>query len=116
MEQLHGIWGNRLKTFQWDGGLVTLLFLEPKKRCSWHKHERTFNQFTCIKGKFGIKTDKGYTTILTKKQTFTVEPAVFHEFQTYDEPAIIEEIAYIKYEEHDIIREKLGGDLSEDDF
>jgi len=113
MEQLHGTWGNRLKTFRWDGGLVTLLWLEPKKRCSWHKHEKTFNQFTCIKGVVGIKTERGYTTLLTEKQVFTVEPGDFHEFQTYEEPAIVEEIAYVKYEEADIYRKKIGGDLKE---
>ncbi len=113
MEQVHGTWGNRLKIFEWSGGLVTILWLEPNKRCSWHKHNTSFNQFTCISGELGIKTDKGYVTKLGPKQTFTVEPGVYHEFQTYDEPTLIQEIAYVRYNEADIKREKTGGALNE---
>ena len=112
MEQLHGVWGNRLKVFEWNGGLITILWLVPNKRCSWHVHHKTINQFTCIKGKLGIKTDKGFTTIITEKQSFTVEEEEWHEFQTYNEPTIIVEIAYVKFDPHDIIRKKLGGDLT----
>jgi len=59
----------------------------------------------------GVKTDKGYITKLYPKQTFTVEPGVFHEFQTYDEETIVEEIAYVIYDEQDINRRSLGGPL-----
>lgn len=111
--QTHGSWGERLRTFKWTGGIATILFLNPWQRCSWHKHKTTWNQFTCITGELGIKTDKGYTTRLRPKQTFTVEPGVMHEFQTYYEPAIIEEIAYVEYDEHDINRDKIGGPLKE---
>ena len=111
MEQTHGTWGNRLRTFQWDAGLVTLLWLEPNQRCSWHSHSTAWNQFTVIQGCLGVKTDKGYTTKLTEKQCFTVEPGVVHEFQTYDDGAIIEEVAFVKYSDHDIQREKPGGSL-----
>lgn len=113
MEQLHGIWGNRLITFQWSGGISSILFLEPRYRCSWHKHDHNYNQFVCIQGTLGIKTDKSHTTLIREKQTFTVEPGVWHEFQTYKDPAIVEEIAYVKYNEYDIFREKLGSDLKE---
>jgi hypothetical protein len=101
MEQTHGTWGERLRTFQWDGGIVTLLYLKPLRHCS-----------TCISGKVVIKTDKGYSTTLTEKQEFTVEPGVMHEFQTLDEPAIVEEIAYTRYTEYDILREQLGGPMN----
>jgi len=111
MEATHGTWGNRTRTFEWDGGLVTILELEKFKRCSWHFHSTTYNQFYVISGKIGVKTDKGYTTVLEKGQAFTVEPGVKHEFQTYEIPAIIEEIAFVKYNEHDIHRSQLGGDL-----
>ena len=111
MEQTHGTWGNRLRTFQWSGGIVTLLWLKPNKRCSYHVHKTAYNQFTVIEGKLGVKTDKGYTTVVLPKQSFTVEPGVHHEFQTYDARCIIEEIAYVKYDETDIDRSSLGGDL-----
>jgi len=112
--QTHGTWGERLRTFKWDGGITTILFLEPNQRCSWHSHKTTWNQFTCIVGEIGIKTDKGYVTRLGPKQTFTVEPGVMHEFQTYEQPTIIEEIAYVEYNEQDIDRTKTGGPLEDE--
>ena len=110
MEQQHGTWGDRLRTFQSDNCLVTLLFLKPKRRCSWHYHVTAFNQFTVISGKLGVKTEHGLTMVYPK-QCFTVSPGIYHEFQTYDKPTIIEEVAYVKYDEHDIQRTKLGGTL-----
>jgi D-lyxose ketol-isomerase len=44
---------------------------------------------------------------------FEVEPGVTHEFQTYEEPTIIQEIAYVNYDPEDIQRETLGGPLDE---
>ena len=109
MESTHGSWGERLRTFRWDGGLVTLLFLEPRRRCSWHSHKASYNQFTVISGTLGVRTDKGYTSKIGAKQVFTVEPGVMHEFLTYDDPCIVEEIAFVSYDENDIQRERLGG-------
>lgn len=108
MEQAHGTWGERLRTFRTNDLLVTLLFLKAGTRCSWHGHKTAFNQFVVASGKIGVKTDKGYETYLLPKQTFTVEPGVMHEFRVYDD-SIVEEIAYVKYDENDIQREKLGG-------
>ena len=116
MEQLHGVWGNRLKVFEWDGGIITILWLVPNKRCSWHVHHKTINQFTCIQGKLGIKTDKGFTTTIIEKQSFTVEETEWHEFQTYKESAIVIEVAYVKFDSHDIIRRRLGGDMIKEDL
>lgn len=107
----HGTWGERVRTFAWDGGISTILFLECNQRCSWHCHTAAYNRFFVVSGKLGVKTDKGYTTVLGTKQMFEVEPGVKHEFQTYDEPTIIEEIAYVRYDENDIHRERLGGPL-----
>ena len=109
MQQFHGTWGNRLVTFNWSGGLVTLLWLEPNHRCSWHSHKTAWNQFTVITGMLGVKTDKGYTTFIKPKQCFTVEPGVKHEFRTYDAPTVIQEVAYVEYDKNDIDREVIGG-------
>ena len=108
--QTHGSWGERLRTFSWDGGIVTILFLKAKERCSWHVHNQNWNRFVCIVGEIGIKTDKGHTTTLFPKQMFEVEPGVWHEFQVYKD-SIVEEIAYVKYDESDIERKKLGSSL-----
>ena len=111
MEQTHGTWGNRTRIFRWDGGLVTYLDLVPNKRCSYHSHKYAFNQFFVVSGCLGVKTAKGYTTKMTKGQAFTVEPGIKHEFQTYNDPTEVVEIAFVRYDESDIDRELLGGDL-----
>ena len=116
MDIQHGTWGERIRTYRTDNALVTILYLSPNKRCSWHSHKTCYNQFFCISGKLGIKTDVGpegqrQVTVIEAKQAFTVKPGVTHEFQTYDEPAIVEEVAYVKYDEADIHRLQLGGDI-----
>jgi len=111
MNNSHGTWGERIRTFEWDGGIVTILALEPNRRCSWHRHITAYNQFYVISGILGVKTDKGYTTKLNPGQSFTVDPGVYHEFQTYDDPAVIEEIAFVSYDANDIQRTTLGGAL-----
>jgi len=113
MEQTHGTWGNRIRIHQSDTGLVTHLVLEPWQRCSYHFHKKQYNKFYVISGILGVKTDKGYTTKVTKGQMFTVEPEVTHEFQTYFDPTEIIEIAWVEFDEHDIYRQTLGGALEE---
>lgn len=120
MDIQHGTWGDRIRTYRTDNALVTILYLKPHKRCSWHKHNTQYNQFFVISGKLGIKTDIGpdgqrNITTLTERQAFTVPPGVTHEFRTYDKPTIIEEVAYVTYDSADIHREQLGGDLGHDE-
>jgi mannose-6-phosphate isomerase-like protein (cupin superfamily) len=78
-------------------------------------HEHAYNQFYVISGVLVVKTDVGpnrqvnYTRVYPK-QSFTVPPGVTHEFYTLDKSTIVEEIAYVKYNIHDIDRKELGGD------
>jgi mannose-6-phosphate isomerase-like protein (cupin superfamily) len=114
METTHGTWGERTITWKDDFVLVTILRLEPKKRCSWHKHAHSYNQFYVIEGELVVKTDIGpdnqrNLSIITKGQSFTVAPGVFHEFRTRDKYTVVEEIAYVKYDSSDIHRLQLGG-------
>lgn len=111
MEQTHGTWGTRTRIFNWDGGLVTFLELDPFQRCSYHHHKQAYNLFYVISGCLGVRTDKGYLSKLSKGQMFTVEPDIRHEFQTYEEPTLIVEVAFVKYSTHDIYRQTLGGPL-----
>ena len=113
MEATHGTWGERVRIFQNDSVLVTVLYLKEWQRCSWHWHKTAFNQFYVISGELGIKTSKGYTSHKKPETSFTVEPGIKHEFQTYYEPTVIVEVAFVKYDEHDIEREQLGGSLKE---
>lgn len=115
MMQTHGTWGERIVTRQTPYSITTILYLKPNKRCSWHKHQRAFNQFFVISGALGVKTETGgvhrQTTWIAQRQTFTVPPGVMHEFRTGTAPAVVEEIAYVEYEASDIYREQLGGDF-----
>jgi len=111
LTQTHGTWGERMATFRWDGGLVTILWLKPYSRCSYHYHNTAYNRFTVISGKLKVKTEKGHTTILLPRQQFDCEPSLLHEFQTDSEPTIIEEIAFVRYDESDIVRDTLGSTI-----
>ena len=116
MDTQHGTWGERVRLFQDDNSLHTILTLKPNKRCSWHKHAHAYNTFYVISGELTVKTDVGpndqrsYTTI-RQGQSFTVKPGVMHEFQTKHMSTIIYEVAYVKYDTRDIYRELLGGDM-----
>jgi len=116
MDTQHGTWGIRTRTFRTDSCLVTILELKPKKRCSWHRHKQSWNQFYVIAGRLGIRTDIGpdgqqSVTNVEEGQSFTVPPEINHEFFTLEEPATVEEVAYVRYDESDIYRKRLGGDI-----
>lgn len=119
MEQTHGTWGRRVVTRRDCYTEVAILYLKPNKRCSWHYHKHKYNQFYVIQGELTIKTDIGpdnqenFTTIKAG-QFFTVPPEVTHEFSTggkFLQDTIIEEIAYVKIDDADIYRKRLGGDV-----
>jgi len=119
MEQTHGTWGRRIITRQDSYSVTTILYLEPNKRCSWHNHNHSYNQFFVIEGELNVKTDIGpegqiNQTTLTEGQFFTVFPGVTHEFSTNGDRTIIEEIAYVEFDKNDINRKELGGDTSYD--
>ena len=116
MQQTHGTWGRRVVTRSDSYSVTTILYLDPNKRCSWHYHNHSYNQFYVISGILEVKTDIGpdeqrnFTTI-TQGQSFTVPPNVTHEFRTKGEPTIVEEIAYVEFDKNDIHRKMLGGDI-----
>lgn len=112
MSQTHGTWGERVRVFQNDSCLITILRLEGGKRCSWHHHQTAYNKFYVVEGKLLVKTDKGHETLIEEGDVpFVVEPGVQHEFQTPEGPCVLLEIAYVQYKPEDIERERAGGDL-----
>jgi mannose-6-phosphate isomerase-like protein (cupin superfamily) len=94
---------------------VCYLDLLSYQRCSYHSHAQKSNFFFVIEGELGVKTEWG-TTILQTNEFFTVHPPDKHEFQTYQQPTKIIEIAYVGLNSGDIIREAklLGGMLTYD--
>jgi mannose-6-phosphate isomerase-like protein (cupin superfamily) len=117
MDTQHGTWGVRTRVHENPYELHTILYLKKEKRCSWHKHDHSYNTFYVISGELTVKTDIGpehqYTTI-TQGQSFTVRPGVFHEFRTGNADTTIYEVAFVKYDNGDIHREELGGDIGND--
>lgn len=111
MERTHKSWGEKWNLFQNDLNEVSILYLKPNQRCSWHRHTAKFNQFFVIEGLLYVKTAAG-TAEVGKNQIFTTRPGEMHEFQTKKQPAIIQEIMYVKYDAEDIEREKIGGPLN----
>ena len=91
---------------------MDILHLRPKRRCSWHNHQTKYNQFYVIEGEIVIKTEWGAAGV-KKGQIFTVKPGDWHEFQTGEKPAIVQEIMYVDYDADDICRDTLGGPLEE---
>ncbi len=111
MERSHKSWGEKWNLFQNDLCEVSILYLDPMQRCSWHKHQAKSNQFFVIKGDLYIKTESGVAAV-GENQIFTTNPGEWHEFQTGMERAIVQEIMYVKYDSNDIQRETLGGPLN----
>ena len=111
MERTHKSWGEKWNLFQNDLCEVSILYLQPMNRCSWHTHQTKYNQFFVVEGELFIKTETGIAKVC-KNQTFTTRPGEFHEFRTGGIPAVIQEIMYVKYDPEDIQRKTIGGPLN----
>ena len=119
MEITRKTWGIKYNIFKNDLNEISFLELEPNRRCSWHSHNSKYNLFFVVEGEVGIKleynVDNGSeadVTVLGPHEFFTVSPGEWHEFQTYDKPAKLMEVMYVKYDENDIERRNIGGSLN----
>ena len=111
MERTYKTWGEKWNIFQNDLCEVSILYLKPMQRCSWHRHQTKSNQFFVIEGNIEIKTEWG-TAKLTKGQIFTTRPGDWHEFRTTSQPAILQETMFVKYDPEDNARQNMGGPLN----
>ena len=105
MERTYKTWGEKWNLFQNDLCEVSILELKPYQRCSWHTHQTKFNQFFVLEGTLFIKLEEGVAKV-EKGQIFTTKPGEWHEFQTGEDPTLIQEIMYVKYDAEDIQRDK----------
>lgn len=112
MERTHKTWGEKANVFCNDTCEVSVLRLMPNQRCSWHKHQAKYNLFYTLEGEVYIKTEWGISRV-KQGEIFTTKPGEYHEFQTYNEPALLIEVMYVQYEAEDIQREKVGGPLND---
>jgi mannose-6-phosphate isomerase-like protein (cupin superfamily) len=65
-----------------------------------------------LSGKIGIVTEElegvKREVILSEGDCFTIPPNRWHEFRIYEDSDVIEEM-YVRYDELDIQRDKIGG-------
>jgi mannose-6-phosphate isomerase-like protein (cupin superfamily) len=108
------IWGMRWLLRKDSVSAASLLELNEGHRCSWHRHQMKYNLFFVISGKIGIVTEElggvKKETILKDNGIFTVRPGQWHEFRIYADSVVIE-IMYVEYDEGDIERKTLGGQI-----
>ena len=116
MERTRKTWGEKYNIFQNDLCEVSVLYLQPYQRCSWHEHKTKFNLFYVIEGEIYIKLDNGVNkseSHLKPREFFTTRPGEKHEFRIREKPAVVLEIMYVQYDPMDIQRELIGGPLNE---
>ena len=116
MKRTSKTWGEKYEIFKNDLCEVSVLYLEPWQRCSWHKHTAKFNLFYVNGGELFIKLDNGVSKVTSKlreRDSFTTVPGEWHEFQTKDTPTVVTEVMYVRYDYSDIQRDTLGGPLNE---
>jgi hypothetical protein len=66
--------------------------------------------FYVLEGIVGIKTSGGTVTLHGGQPEYRVAPGEMHEFQVYED-GIMVEVMYVEYDDDDIERETLGGEL-----
>ena len=112
MEREHKVWGERWICRGDSTHEASLLFLKPDTRCSWHSHREKYNLFVVVYGRVGIVTEYE-EVILERGEHFTVQPGLKHEFRSYKESLLFEEM-YVEYQSGDIQRnmKQLGGSLN----
>jgi len=114
MERTRKTWGEKWTIFQNDLCEVSVLYLKPKQRCSWHYHKTKYNLFFVVRGKLIVKLDDGVgvgSSDVLENQIFTTRPGEPHEFRTAKKKTIIIEVMFVKYDPEDIFRESQGGKL-----
>jgi mannose-6-phosphate isomerase-like protein (cupin superfamily) len=111
MERTYKTWGEKWLIFKNDLCEVSVLYLKPQQRCSWHRHKSKFNLFFVIEGMIVIKTEWGLANV-DPGQIFTTSPGEWHEFQTRDCCATVIEVMFVQYDSEDIERKEIGGPLN----
>ncbi len=109
------IWGTTESVF--ESRTITIHVLRVKKGgvCSWHYHDRKYNHFHVISGRFAVrvKVNDSYRTFdMEPGEQFTVGPGVDsrHEFEAVEDSVVIE-TCYVKrgrIRPNDIHRLRLG--------
>lgn len=87
------IWGTVSHVFLSPASAVSLLKTVAGYRCSWHHHERRYNQFVVVSGALMIEEDVDGSvrrTVLRGWQALTVPPGIVHRFRVLQGGEVIE--------------------------
>jgi len=111
------VWGETKPLIQTPTVEIHHISIDPKTRCSEHKHNFKWNAFYVIKGKLEIHVKKNnydlvdITTVVAGNLT-TVKPGEFHWFlNATDEEVEALEIYYAEPLTEDIVRKNCGGKI-----
>lgn len=116
-ENIHKIWGERLRLKLDDKNEIDLLYLKKDTFCSTHTHKEKINRFYVISGSVRIDTEFG-KIILKKNESWVVRPILKHRFVALVESTMLE-FAYVeegKIDPNDINRESKGGRIINDEY
>jgi len=108
------IWGNTEPLLITPTIEVHRIRVNPKMKCSIHKHEHKWNMFYCLNGVMEIHVRKNEydlvdVTSLNTGEYTSVKPGEYHWFETKLLGAEVLEIYYLEPITEDIIRETVGG-------
>jgi quercetin dioxygenase-like cupin family protein len=112
MSNIFKIWGERKRIFINDQTEIDLLYLKKDHFCSTHSHKYKINRFVVVSGKVKIETEYG-DTILTKNESWEVNPPILHRFIALEDSVMIE-LAFVnkgKINPDDINRLSQGGKI-----
>ena len=114
MKATDKIWGKRCVVHQDSTHTTNILWLRAGHRCSWHSHQTKWNLFVVLQGLVGVRTEEG-EKLLHLGEEALVAPGKMHEFRVYEDGVMLE-VMYVEYDDDDIEREILGGELSDIDM
>ena len=109
------VWGFKYRLLETATTVVDVLTLKKGGFCSWHYHDFKYNLFIVLEGKVIIETDD-YTKVLIKGEYYAVAPKIKHQFIAKSKAKLMEVMYTNPVLEDDIIRERQGGLIIDDEY
>lgn len=109
---IHKVWGERRRILLTNQTEIDVLYLKKDHFCSTHSHKYKINRFVVVSGAVKIETEYG-DTILTKNESWEVNPPILHRFIALEDSIMIE-LAFVnkgKINPDDINRLSQGGKI-----
>lgn len=106
MNKTGKIWGFTSEIFTNDTVSIHRIEANKNQKCSKHLHRYKYNMFFVESGKIIVRRweqDSIIDTILSNQNSITIEPNIYHQFESLED-SIVYEIYYTKLHNNDIIR------------